>query len=405
MLEIHEIAERFEQLGVPLNREAEITYFRAIHRNQRSVVIELLDRGLPLETRDWYGHTGFSCALDPGTHAVVGNYELAELLRERGADINALDGNDDNAFVRVENTAGRKWLMQIGVAVSYRDSHGKLRQPGLTAVLVDDDPELLQILLDAPTLDLSDLSDCRYSLLHPRYGESVARRSDTLRTLAAAGADLEVVDQRGRSLLFDYIKDGLEPCVLALLEIGVDIEREDDGFATPLIESCDATRDHETQARITAALLARGADPNKTDWLGLTAWEIAETQDNHACMEVLERSFEQRRAEALAGRCDLECLRHWIRKGEHALVREILRAGFDPNPPAIDRHGLRPSSSPLTTAIGIDEQMVEILLEGGADPNLVLDAGDTALFGGRRRGACRDGPASARGRGQSQRVR
>ena len=167
---------------------------------------------------------------------------------------------------------------------------------------------------------------------------------------------------------------------MALLELGVDIEREDDGFVTPLIESCGATDDPELQGRITAALLDRGADPNKVDWLGETAWDCAKRKDNGVCMEALERSFEQRRIDALAGRCDLASFQHWVRRREYALVRGLLRAGFDPNPPPFGPHGQRPSYSPLTTALATDAQMVEILLEGGADPNFSLSNDDAALL-------------------------
>jgi ankyrin repeat protein len=371
------LATRFERLGVPLNLTRAVAYFQAIRTGKRDVVIEALDGGVAIETRDWAGFTGFLRAVS------VGNREIAELLHERGADIDALEGDDYNALSQAEDNALRKWLLQLGVAVSYRDSHGGLRQPGLTVALAVGDPELLRIVLDAPEIDLSDLSDCRHWLLMTRFEDGQVRRADTLRALAAAGADLEVVDNRGRSLLFDYIAGGVEPCVMALLELGVDIEREDDRLATPLIESCDTSGEDEIQARITAALLARGADPSKTNWLDMSAWECAKTNDNFACMEVLERWFEGRRIDVLAepGRCDLESFQHWVRRREYALVRELLRAGFDPNRPPLTRHGKRPSESPLTIAIETDEQMVEILLEGGADPNLVLSNGDTALFG------------------------
>ena len=203
-LSFNGLAKRFEQVGAPLNLQRSIA-FRALIGNQCAMLIQTLDRGLPLETRDWCGRTLF-------LHAVhVDNYEIAELLRQRGANIHALDGDDDNAFVLAETHECRKWLLQLGVAASYRDSDGHLHHPGLTVVLANDDSELLRTLLGAGNIDLSDLSDCRTSLI-ALHGDLV-QRSDMLRTLGAAGADLEVVDEHGRSLLFDCIKRGLEPCV------------------------------------------------------------------------------------------------------------------------------------------------------------------------------------------------
>ncbi len=390
------LATRFEQLGVPLNLERSIAYFHAIVRGERETVIQMLDEGLELETRDPRGLTGFLRAVR------AGNWTIAELLRDRGADIDAVDPYDHNALSRVDVEPGRKWLLQLDVAASFRDRHGKLRQPGLEAVLEDDDPELLRILLGARNLDLSDLSNCRRSLIEPDIEDRLDQRANTLRTLGAAEADLELVDDNGSSLLFEYIKLGFEPCVMALLELGVDIEREDDGFATPLIESCDADANHEVQARITAALLARGADPTKVDWLSRTAWDCADMRENGPCMALLEQAFEQQRIDALAEhglapdtdpesldpavfatlarRCDRESFRHWIRKSEHALVRGLLRAGFDPTSTAFDQHGLPPDNVVLCTAVVAgDEQMVDILLEHGADPNITEWSGGTVI--------------------------
>ena len=45
------------------------------------------------------------------------------------ADIDAVDPYDHNALSHVDGEPGRKWLLQLGVAASYRDTHGKLRQP------------------------------------------------------------------------------------------------------------------------------------------------------------------------------------------------------------------------------------------------------------------------------------
>lgn len=401
-LEADSIAERLEQAGAPLTKADAIAFFAAIGANKRKPMLAALDGGLPIDTQDYRGRTGYLHALSEEQD------KLAELLRERGFDVNALDGDENNAFSHVDSNERRKHLLEIGVAASYRDSFGKLRQPGLEAVLEDDDPELLRTLLDRRTnyCDLSNLSSCHLSMIWGDFEGRLEARAQTLRTLGAAGADLEAIDGEGSSLLLGHINRAHEPCVLALLDVGANIEHEDRNFITPLLKSCGEYSEHETHARITSALLARGADHRKIEWLGRSAWDLAESVSNRECQERLEQLFEQQRIDALAEhgldpdtdpeqfeaavfetlarRCDLESFRHWVRKREHALVRGLLRAGFDPNPPALDRHGLRPGSSGLSSAIsGGDEQMVEILLDGAAkkpaNPNLVHMYGSTAL--------------------------
>lgn len=392
------LAERLEQAGAPLTKADAIAFFAAIGANKRKPMLAALDAGLSIETRDYHGRTGFLHALSEGKD------KLAELLRERGANVNALDGDENNALSHVDSNARRKRLLEVGVAASYRDSFGKLRQPGLEAVLEDDDPELLRTLLDRRTNypDLSDLSSCHLSMIWGNFEDRLEARAQTLRTLGAAGADLEAIDGDRNSLLLGHINRAHEPCVLALLEVGANLEHEDRNFITPLIKSCSEYREHETHARITSTLLAHGADHRKIEWLGRSAWDCAESVSNRECQDILEQLFEQQRIDALAEhgldpdtdpeefepqvfetlarRCDLESFRHWVRKREHALVRGLLRAGFDPNPPMLDDHGLRPGSSALSSAIaGGDELMLEILLDGKANPNIVHMYGSTAL--------------------------
>lgn len=330
--------------------------------------------------------------------------ELAELLLARGADINARDADEQNALSHASEVEHHRWLLESGIEAAYRDRKGVLRQPGIEAVLESDDQELLAILLDAKTnfSDLSDLSICHSSFIWGDFEDRLDLRAQTLRTLGAAGADLDACEEDGSSLLIGYINRGHEAPVMALLDAGVDIERADKHHVTALLKSCGEYSDHDIQARITRALLERKADYTKAEWLGRTAWDLASSVDNDECIAALVEVFEQTLADALAEcgrseddddeelgegvfaalarRSNLETLRHWIRNGRHAIVRGLLAAGFDPNPPQHDEHGLRPGTLPLVIAIANrDEAMLEILLDGGGDPNLFESYGSTAL--------------------------
>jgi ankyrin repeat protein len=398
-----EIIERLERAGAPLTKADAIAYFDGIARNEVEAVAAILDgapAGIDVETRNYRGHTGLLFAVSRD------RLEVAERLRARGADLNARDANDDNALTHAISAKLRRWLVESGIELSYRDRQGALRQPGITAVLADDDHELLALLLDtrADALDLSDLSACHSALVWGDFKNRAESRAQILRMLGAAGADLEAHDRFWRSsLLLGIITRGVEAPVMALLELGVDFDDVNTLHATALHTSCGEYSAHEAQARITQALLTRGADFTKLDRLGRSAWDVATGVGNDRCIAALEQAFEQtlRDAlreyglpehggpdqlhagvfEALARRSNRETFRHWVRKGAHAIVRGLLEAGFDCNPPQYDALGLRPNDLPLTCATANDDlEMVELLLCGGADPDLMLLYGGTALL-------------------------
>jgi ankyrin repeat protein len=200
-LDAGSLAERFEQAGAPLTKADAIALFAAIGSNKKKPMLATLDAGLSIETQDYRGRTGYLHALSEGKD------KLAELLRARGADVNALDGDENNALSHVDSNAQRKQLLRVGVAASYRDSFGKLRQPGLEAVLEDDDPELLRTLLDARSNygDLSDLSSCHLSMIWGSFEDRLDARAQTLRTPGAAGADLDAINDERESLLLGHI--------------------------------------------------------------------------------------------------------------------------------------------------------------------------------------------------------
>lgn len=93
-----------------------------------------------------------------------------------------------------------------------------------------------------------------------------ADRRDPLgiRRAARAGAEVDFVELDGESALMSLAgrSSGLE-CVLALLELGADIEQEGADGRTPLI--CAIRRGHPKNA---LELIRRGADVNHEDWEG-----------------------------------------------------------------------------------------------------------------------------------------
>lgn len=398
--ELREQAEAVASLelaGAKPGKADAIAFFKAIARADLETVQRLLDRGFDVNTRNHLGRTGLMVAAEEDQRGI------AELLLERGADIEARNATEDNALVFARSTALRRLLLERGIAAAYRDRAGKLRQPGVAAVLAEDDQELLALLLDPQgnLPDLSDLSGCHDALVWGKYSGRMQKRAATLRRLGVAGADLEAPGKRNESLLHGYIDRAFEALALTLIEVGVNLDHADDDHVTPLIRCCKSGKEPAVQARIVRALLRAGADYTKTSGLGHSAYDAAASNGNEKCMVALEEVFQQTlwdalaergltkrttRAkydaalfEALARRTNYETFRHWLRKGEHAIVRGLLQAGYDPDPPQL-AEGLRPRELPLTLAIAAgDLELVRILLAGGADPNLVQSWGLTAM--------------------------
>src|SRR5262249_14649552 len=96
-LEAESIAERLEQAGAPLTKADAIAFFAAVGSKNKKAVTAAIDAGLAIDTQDWRGRTGFLHAL------AEGHDKIAELLRARGADINALDGDEYNALSHVDS--------------------------------------------------------------------------------------------------------------------------------------------------------------------------------------------------------------------------------------------------------------------------------------------------------------
>ena len=160
-----------------------------------SVIAALLDRGADLEAKDYIGQTALHLVAQsiseaghkhPSTHWHSDQDNIAALLLERGADVNAQDNYDD--------------LTPLHLA----------RNPVVAALLVDYGADVNATAGSGWT----PLSDAAW------YGAS-----DMVVLLLELGADISVVDSSGRTPLFAALLGVADADVVALLvEYGADID-------------------------------------------------------------------------------------------------------------------------------------------------------------------------------------
>ncbi len=104
----------------------------------------------------------------------------------------------------------------------------------------------------------------------PVHEAAAAGKTDILRLLVSAGADVEVVDDRRRTPLHVAARLGHRKCVLALIEAGAQLDAQDQDGQTPLVGAIDRERDS-----IARALIAAGADVSIVPEKGCTALDMA----------------------------------------------------------------------------------------------------------------------------------
>lgn len=238
-------------------------------------------------------------------------------------------------------------------------------------------------------------------LMHTNNGflKAAARGDmDTLRSYLGSkhiAQYLKVTDRNGDYALHLAIKHGKGEVIDALLAAGADIEGHNNNGYTPLAVAASSGR-----ADPLRRLIAAGAAVNATVHDGSTALSLASARSSTTAVELL-----------LAAKADPDLdkpLLNAVRYGRTDIVRKLLEAGAKIDLHDSDGHGLlhqaamqgaeetfkllmdngaeldqrdrRHGFTPLQWAVHYNrQQMVEFLLERGADSQIKNNNGHTAL--------------------------
>jgi ankyrin repeat protein/L-ascorbate metabolism protein UlaG (beta-lactamase superfamily) len=259
------------------------------------------------------------------TAASAGNVEIARILLDAGAEIEAGD-SDNTTALAVAALRGHEdlvaFLIERGADVNRRDRK----------------------------------ADCPLSFA------VAARDTVVIRRLLEAGADLYYRNPHGDTLLHNASARGLRDFVEYLLSQGAEIDAANQDGATPLGYSA-----MRGQIEMTRLLLDRGANPNsgrqgQLSPLFYTTWE-----NRVECARLLlERGAQVDRP----GFRGMTALQRASEAGSAEFVKLLIDHGTDVN--HVDERG---STALLGAAAKGYADRVELLLAAGADPNLGKDEG------------------------------
>jgi len=327
----------------------------------------LIRAGADASKPNRYGVTPMSLA------AANGNAQMIALLLEAGADANVVDKQGETALMtatRVGNLDAVKTLIEHGATVDARDP--AFEQTALMMAVREDHPDVVKLLLD------------RGAAVNAQTRTGQAPQWILPNSVPGFGHGIGIVrgglpDRGSRFLipgamtpLLYAARDGRTETAKTLLAAGADLERTDANGITPLLMAI--TNNHVDTARF---FIERGANVKATDWYGRTPlWASVELRN----MDVDSSTFENGVDRAPA----LELIRLLLDKGVDVNVRtkevppirrQMLRVTGDLS--WVDFTGQTPF---LRAALAADVDVMRMLLAHGADPKTPAFAGTTALM-------------------------
>jgi uncharacterized protein len=300
---------------------------------------------------------------------IVGLLAIAIPLQGAGADV------ADAAKAR--DAVAVKALLKQGADVNAAQGDG---MTALHWAAVNGDAALAQMLLSAGA---NIRATTRLGGITALHMASQAGHAQVVAALIAAGAQANAATATGATALMLAARSGNSDTVTKLIETGADINAKEKGFGqTALMVAAGLDR-----AEVVRVLMARGAD-----------WKAASSiADLKALTSIVDDGTgrPQQQAPAAAGRLDvagvtrgyryneligtqggLTALHFAVRQGSMGAARALVDAGVDLN---LVSPG--DQASPLLVAlINGHFDLAAFLLEKGANPNLLSEAGVSPLY-------------------------
>jgi len=328
----------------------------AVRRDDLATAEALIKAGADVKVTNRYGITPIGLA------ATNGNAAMIRALLDAGVDPDTTAPGGETALMTAARTGkvdAATLLLDRGANVNAKDTAHA--QTALMWAVTENHTAMVELLL-ARGADVN----ARTTVTTPR-GEFVPAR-------AGGASGTGIIRQRalptangGMTPLLFAVRDGNAALTRLLLDRGADLGRSSGNRTSPLLIAL-----LNGQIRIAAELLQRGANPNDAD-------------DYHRA--------------ALFAAIDLRNFNHerytdLPTDGGDALdlIKALLRKGSDPNTrtDTVPVHGLMQFDASwvnfdgqtpfVRAALSGDVEVMRLLLENGADPNLATTQGTTALM-------------------------
>ena len=344
-------------LGVTLAADDDTSpLHQAVRVNDVKTVDALIKRGADVKAATRYGVTPIQIA------AMNGNATIIRRLLDAGAPANSATPGGETALMTAARTGKAEavtLLLDRGANINAKDSVRS--QTALMWAVTENHPDIVKLLV-ARGADVK----AQTTIATPK-GEYVAAR-------AGGASGNGIIRQRalptkdgGMTPLLFAVRDGNVAMTRLLLELGADINQASGNHTAPLLIAL-----LNGQVALATELLERGADPN-----------IVDDYQRGALFAAIElRNFNHDKYPFMYsdGRDPLDLIKALLAKGANANQRSETTpvhglmqfdgswANFDGQTPFI------------RAALSGDIEVMRLLLQHGADPNIATKEGSTALM-------------------------
>jgi ankyrin repeat protein len=235
---------------------AAMALFQAVKLNDLDAAKVSLLAGLPVDTRNDQGRTPLIVAVS------TGNLEMAKLLVEHGADVNAHTTTDTGSTVLCFAIDGGNlhvldYLVERGAKVDGKSKNGQTPLHYAAAHGLND--FVRGLLKHGADPDLFGIPDTKGNLTTPLMAAAANGHLETVQLLVEKGAQLEKVNDVGDTVLMDVCKRPYPEIVKLLLEKGANVNASGYLGYTALIYAASQGRLETIKLLLTA-----GADPLAT---------------------------------------------------------------------------------------------------------------------------------------------
>jgi ankyrin repeat protein len=352
----------------------------AVRFGDGETVERLLAAGADVNAANRYGVLPLHVAI------AAGDVALTRRLLEAGADATSRDRAGETPLMlaaRVGVAELGRALLAHGAAVDARDE--RFGQTPLMIAAREGHVEAVRLLLDAGAdVDAQTKPEEPPRFIPPSESpEGLSRGAGIIRAGWPEGRGKRYPAGGSKTALLYAAREGHLDVARLLVERGASLELADGNGMTPLIGAIvnasiirvnrTGTSDH---LRIAELLLDAGANVNAMDWYGQTPlWAAVDVRNLELGRDGNDRS---------------------VRDEARALIERLLTAGADPNARTreypherrfilvvvgsvawVDLTGQTPF---LRAAAAGDVEVMRMLLEHGADPNIATYAGTTPLM-------------------------